>query len=188
MSIWYQMGSENSAELIFHPLPPSAGRGGESCSCRTFPPLEHIQHNFTQGKNAGFLFFSSPDLCEHRTQQQLRSGQGGAQFIAWNTTQHQQSHDGNTDPRQAGARAVRKMSWSSLRSCCIYFVESTTPSPSGNFPCQVLGAICEASPLSPHWPSLQSCLIPEEHPGGGSRFLRKLGAGDEGQCSPKGGC
>lgn len=95
MSIWYQMGLEKAAELIF--LPP-AGTCGESCSCRTFPALEHIQSNFTQGKAGRVYFFSSPDLCEHRTQQQLRSGQGRAQFIAWNTTQHQQSRDGNTDP------------------------------------------------------------------------------------------
>lgn len=167
-----------SPSLLLQEDVESPAPAGPFLPWNTFSTILHRE------KNAGFMFFASPDLCEHRSQQQLRSGQGGAQFTAWNTTQHQQSRDGNTDPRQAGKRAVRKMSWNSLKSCCIYLVESTIASPSGNMnfpallsvPARILGPFFgEASPLSSHWPSTQSCLIPEEHPEEGPGFLRKFG-------------
>lgn len=56
------------------------------------------------------MFFSHPHLCEDRSRQQLRGGKGGVQFIAWNITQHKQSHDGNVEPIMAkqGERLLGK--------------------------------------------------------------------------------
>lgn len=85
-----------SPSLLLQERVESPAPAGPFLPWNTFSTILHRE------KNAGLIFFSSPDLCEHRTQQQLRSGQGGTQFIVWNTTQQQQSRDGNVDPSQQG--------------------------------------------------------------------------------------
>lgn len=78
-----------SPSLLLQEHVKSPAPAGPFLPWNTFRAILHRE------KLAGSIFC---DLCEHRTQQQLRSGQGGAQFIAWNTTQHQLSCDGNRDP------------------------------------------------------------------------------------------
>lgn len=70
---------------FFFLLPPSAGTCGESCSCRTFPPLEPVQRNFAQGKNAGFI--SSPPLISVSTEPSSSSGVAREELNLWPGTQ-----------------------------------------------------------------------------------------------------
>lgn len=205
-----------AAELVFLTLPPSV------VTCQVMllqelicPVIYCFQHksNFRHGTNCGIYFFSHPNLSENRSRQQLRwpgwTGRSSIYCLEHNPAQTQPWWKHGTCSGEAGRKAVRKMSWTFLTICYIYYMLSIIHSPSVNlntFAFLSISSFCHTGFLDHLWTittvpklantSVHRLLIPdlqirewEKRPENSTKFIRKLASREEwGSAVQRGDC